>query len=212
MKFLYILFLVFSFCESNDSAIKNAGYKIYLKTGDIIFRESPLIQHQIFTKINEAMINDCGIVEITDENVFVWFTSRNVKRVPIDQWLALGKTPYFSATRLTDYNAIIGVKLKLALVRFKGIPEDFKYKWESKAVYNAEFVRKVYTKVLNTEITTLESQYIYNKGGSKKEFKNIVTPYQIYTSSFFNEVFNSFPKTIEETKQEFEEDSIISNF
>ena len=209
--FLIILFIFLS-CAPKNSALKNAGYKIYLKTGDVIFRESSKMQHQIFTKISGTAINDCGIVEITDENVFVWFVSRNVKRIPIDEWLRLGKTPYFISSRLSDYNAIIGVKLKLALIRFKGIPEDFKYKWETKAVYNAEFVRKIYTKVIGTEITTLESQYIYNKGGSKKEFKNIVTPYQIYTSPFFVEAFNSFPKTVEEPLEDVVKDSIISNF
>jgi len=76
-------------------------------------------------------------------------------------------------------------------------------------VYNAEFVRKLYSKILNTEITTLENKYLYRNGTSKVEFKNLVTPYQLYTSPYFVEVFNSFPKQNDSVENNNE--PIISN-
>ena len=211
MKFTLVIFFLYSFCDKPDEKVKNFGYKVYLKSGDILFRESASIQNKLFSEISESVLNDCGVVEINDENVWVWHVDKRVKRIPIDEWLLKGKSPYFVASRFADYNALISAKLKLALVRFKGRPEDFKYNWNSKAVYNAEFVRKLYTRIIGMEVTTLENQYIYRNGTSKVEFKNLVTPYQIYSSSFFTEVFNSFPQTKKETTEEGE-DSIVSNY
>jgi len=210
-----VVFITFICCfsctkERKPTAQKeNIGYKMYLKTGDIVFRESNQTKHLIFKEIHNTILNDCGVVEIDDENVWVWFVDQRVKRLPIHIWLRSGTDVYFAATRYAEHNSLIPSKFKLAMIRFKGRPEDYKYKWESKAVYNAEFVRKLYSKILNTEITTLENKYLYRNGTSKVEFKNLVTPYQLYTSPYFVEVFNSFPKQNDSVENNNE--PIISN-
>lgn len=211
MKTGLVVLLLLSFCEETESKKKNAGYKLYLKSGDILFRESHSPHNKLFTEITESVLNDCGVVEINDENVWVWHVDKRVNKLPIDEWLSKGATNYFVASRFSDHNALIGAKLKLALIRFKGRPQDFKYDWNTKAVYHAEFVRKLYGKIIGMEVTTLENQYLYRNGTSKVEFKNLVTPYQLYQSSFFVEVFNSFPQE-KETIEENTSDSIISNF
>ena len=191
--FLFFIIMLLISCETKKSNKKNFGYRLYLKTGDILFRESSNLRYSIFTRINNSVINDCGVVEIDDENVYVWSMNIRLTKEPIDIWLKRGKTIYFLANRMADHNSLIHTKFKLSIIKFMGRTEDFKFKWGTKALYNAEFIRKLYSKMIGMEVTTLENQYIYNNGKSKQEFVNLVTPFQLYSSEFFVEVFSSFP-------------------
>jgi hypothetical protein len=188
--FLFFFLFFFLSCEKEKPS-NQVGYRMYLKTGDIIFRQSNKAQHIILKNISNFPLNDCGIVEITSSDVFIWHIDGLLRKEEISKWLKKGANMSFIATRYLDEEAPIQQKFQFVLASFQGRVEDLKLSYESKALYNAEFVRKFYQKLTNTEITTLEKQYFY-QNGKKRSVGQILTPRQLLESPFFDEIYSSF--------------------
>lgn len=174
-----------------------------MRPGDVVFQESPLLQHREIGWISNSRVNNCGII-IRDNNKFYVVEAANaVQKIPFRQWLKRGRRKACIISRWRNLTTAGSLKIRQIALSYLGRVYDWNLEWDETKIYNAELVRKVFESAEGTylgDISVFDSRMLkpalrdslqkYNPALLKP--REIVTPQEILQDVELEVVFNNF--------------------
>ncbi len=136
---LLLSLMIYFGCQS-----ARPSYLEFIQSGDIIFQHSPIIQHRVVGWISESQINHCGIIIKEGDQFYVLEVVERVRKTPLKEWIKRGWEQRFIVARVRSFSEINRNDIDMTAKLFMGRMYDWKFDWDNKKLYNAEFVRKIY--------------------------------------------------------------------
>jgi len=174
-----------------------------LRPGDLVFQESPLLQHREIGWISNSHINNCGIIIRDNKKFYVMEAANAVHKIPFREWLKRGRIKAFIIARWRNLSAAGSLKVRKTALAYLGRLYDWNLEWDESKIYGAELVRKVFESAEGTylgDISVFDPRVLkpalrdslqkYNPELLRR--KEIVTPEAILQDAELEVVFNSF--------------------
>ena len=128
--------------------------------GDIIFQTSMGSQSQAIQLATHSKYSHVGIVFIVDGKPVVYEAVQPVRITPLQQWIENGKGKHYVVKRLVNRGEVLTPtvvqKMKSLANSFLGKNYDIYFGWSDNRFYCSELVWKVYKRVANIEIGSLD--------------------------------------------------------
>ncbi|RKG72316.1 YiiX/YebB-like N1pC/P60 family cysteine hydrolase [Corallococcus terminator] len=181
------------------------GVGAKVRTGDVVFQTSGSRQSKAIQVATHSPLSHVGLVEVTQEGVFVVEAVQPVKRTPFEKWKARGVKGRLLVLRPTGVEASAKERVVAEAKRHLGKPYDALFGWGDEAMYCSELVRKAYAAGAGVEYGKMEKLGTLDVAGLQREISEryrgpmpvdleLVTPASLAADSRLEVVHSDFPK------------------
>lgn len=131
-----------------------------LMEGDLLFQNTNNDRARLFKQTTKSKYSNVGVVFISPVNgkFMVVDALDSIHATELSRWIANSEDKHLAVMRLQHSNRILGEgktkKLRQKVKELKPIPYDPYLSWDNTALYNSEFVWKLYSRVLYIDLCT----------------------------------------------------------
>ncbi len=162
---IILLMVACSRPKRNDTAINTTNtdriVQSALMDGDIIFHESESDQSEAIKLATRSRYSHCGLIFKDKGKFYVLEAVGRVKRTPLDEWIARGRSGHYVVKRLKGAEQLLTPavlkKMKAVGIGLVGKPYDFAFEWSDGKIYCSELVWKIYHRATGLQIGQLQT-------------------------------------------------------
>ena len=143
----------------------NTPDTVILKDGDIIFQSSKAGQGYAVQLATRSKYSHCGIIYKENGVVYVYEAIQPVKKTPLKKWIERGDDSHYVIKRLKNDKVLTSEKLnKMKQEAKKHLDKDYDlpFEWSDDQMYCSELVWKIYKRVADIEVGSLQKLKDFN--------------------------------------------------
>ncbi len=138
--FFYLFILIGVLCS-------NALKSQVLHDGDVVFITLPTQPSNVVMPLGKTNYNCMGVIFIENDKPVVYYTSSSLQKCDLAHFLKQSENGRYTIKRVSDTSLlsdeVVATMRVYASVKL-GMPYDTKVSWQDEALYNTEFVWKLY--------------------------------------------------------------------
>ena len=118
--------------------------EVTLQNGDVVLMASRSSRAPIIERASRSPYSHVGLVEVTQQGVFVIEAIQPVSRTPFEKFKARAEDGKVTVLRANDLDAKTLAKVVGAAKKELGKPYDARYRWDDESLYCSELVVKAF--------------------------------------------------------------------
>ncbi len=133
-------------CLSALIGVGESTQTVSLQSGDVVLQASTSERSALIRKASRSPYSHVGVVEVSQDGVFVLEAVQPVSRTPLAKWAGRGEGGFVTVLRPKGLDEAARRRVVAAAKKELGKPYDARYRWDDERLYCSELVVKAFAR------------------------------------------------------------------